>query len=156
MLQRGPGDFQSDRREHRDRRRNHRIAVEHSGTDDAHHEYRHRAAPERPRCERGSRVQPGGTYCYCSPAPSSRRGRMMKLRQKISGGFRSLQGAMDFALIRSFVSTARKQGWNIIDALSHDPSSLPKSLRLSSSARVTQKKMRQRRPSMGRKLCRIR
>jgi hypothetical protein len=36
----------------------------------------------------------------------------MKLRQKISGGFRSLQGAMDFALIRSFVSTARKQDWN--------------------------------------------
>jgi transposase len=55
---------------------------------------------------------------------------MMKLRQKISGGFRSLQGAMDFALIRSFVSTARKQGWNIIDALSRDPSTLAKSLRL--------------------------
>jgi transposase len=54
----------------------------------------------------------------------------MKLRQKISGGFRSLQGAMDFALIRSFVSTARKQGWNIIDALSRDPSNLAKSLRL--------------------------
>ena len=62
---------------------------------------------------------------------AERDGRMMKLRQKISGGFRSLQGAMDFALIRSFVSTARKQGWNIIDALSHDPSDLAKSLRLS-------------------------
>ena len=49
---------------------------------------------------------------------AERDGRMMKLRQKISGGFRSLQGAMDFALIRSFVSTARKQDWNIIDALS--------------------------------------
>src|SRR5438105_4017128 len=57
---------------------------------------------------------------------AERDGRMMKLRQKISGGFRSLQGAIDFALIRSFVSTARKQGWNIIDALSH----LAKSLRL--------------------------
>jgi transposase len=62
---------------------------------------------------------------------AERDGRMMKLRQKISGGFRSLQGAMDFALIRSFVSTARKQGWNIIDALSRDPSILAKSLRLS-------------------------
>ena len=62
---------------------------------------------------------------------AERDGRMMKLRQKISGGFRSLQGAMDFALIRSFVSTARKQGWNIIDALSRDPSHLAKSLRLS-------------------------
>src|SRR6202158_2540972 len=30
---------------------------------------------------------------------AERDGRMMKLRQKISGGFRSLQGAMDFALI---------------------------------------------------------
>jgi hypothetical protein len=38
---------------------------------------------------------------------------------------------MDFALIRSFVSTARKQGWNIIDALSRDPSNLAESLRLS-------------------------
>ena len=62
---------------------------------------------------------------------AERDGRMMKLRQKISGGFRSLQGAMDFALVRSFVSTARKQGWNIIDALSRDPSNLAKSLRLS-------------------------
>jgi transposase len=62
---------------------------------------------------------------------AERDGRMMKLRQKISGGFRSLQGAMDFALIRSFVSTARKQGWNIIDALSRDPSNLAKALRLS-------------------------
>ena len=56
---------------------------------------------------------------------------MMKLRQKISGGFRSLQGAMDFALIRSFFSTAKKQGWNIIDALTRDPSNLAISLRLS-------------------------
>jgi transposase len=62
---------------------------------------------------------------------AERDGRMMKLRQKISGGFRSLQGAMDFALIRSFASTARKQGWNIIDALSSDSSNLTKSLRLS-------------------------
>jgi len=38
---------------------------------------------------------------------------------------------MDFALIRSFVSTARKQDWNIIDALSRDPTNLAKSLRLS-------------------------
>jgi transposase len=61
---------------------------------------------------------------------AERDGRMMKLRQKISGGFRSLQGAMDFALIRSFFSTARKQGWNIIDALTRDSSHLAKSLRL--------------------------
>jgi transposase len=61
---------------------------------------------------------------------AERDGRMMKLRQKISGGFRSLQGAIDFALIRSFVSTAKKQRWNIIDALNRDPANLAKSLRL--------------------------
>jgi hypothetical protein len=56
---------------------------------------------------------------------------MMKLRQKISGGFRSFEGAMDFALIRSFISTAKKQGWNIIDAPPRDPSLMAKSLCLS-------------------------
>ncbi|MDA1278379.1 MAG: IS66 family transposase [Verrucomicrobia bacterium] len=56
--------------------------------------------------------------------------RMMKLRQKISGGFRSLEGASDFATIRSFISTARKQGWRIIEALIGDPKILAKSLHL--------------------------
>ena len=54
---------------------------------------------------------------------------MMKLRQKISGGFRSQEGADDFAIIRSFASTARKQGWTLIQALMADPSALAKSLR---------------------------
>ena len=62
---------------------------------------------------------------------AERDGRMMKLRQKISGGFRSSQGAIGFALIRSFVSTAKKQGWNIIEALTRDPANLAVSLRLS-------------------------
>jgi transposase len=61
---------------------------------------------------------------------AERDGRMMKLRQKISGGFRSTEGAMDFALIRSFLSTAKKQGWKIIEALTSDPDNLAKSLRL--------------------------
>jgi transposase len=55
--------------------------------------------------------------------------RMMKLRMKISGGFRSPEGAEDFATIRGFLSTARKQGWNIIKALRRDPVDLAKSLR---------------------------
>ena len=55
--------------------------------------------------------------------------RMMKLRMKISGGFRSQEGAADFATIRGFLSTARKQGWNIIEALRRDPADLSKRLR---------------------------
>ena len=57
-------------------------------------------------------------------------GRMMKLKQKISGGFRSQQGADDFAVIRSFISTARKQGWNVIQALMQDPETLIPRLRM--------------------------
>jgi transposase len=48
---------------------------------------------------------------------AERDGRMMKLRQKISGGFRSFDGAEDFAVIRSLISTARKQGWDVLRAL---------------------------------------
>jgi transposase len=46
--------------------------------------------------------------------------RMMKLRMKNSGGFRSPEGAEDFTTIPSFLSTARKQGWNIFEALTCD------------------------------------
>jgi transposase len=62
---------------------------------------------------------------------AERDARMMKLRQKISGGFRSTEGAADFAVIRSFLSTAKKQGWTIIDALTQNSSQLANSLRLS-------------------------
>ena len=55
--------------------------------------------------------------------------RMMNLRMKISGGLRSPGGAEDFVTIRSFLSTARKQGWNIVQALTRDPGELAKSLR---------------------------
>jgi transposase len=48
---------------------------------------------------------------------AERDGRMMKLRQKISGGFRSEQGAVDFAVVRSLISTARKQGWDLLETL---------------------------------------
>ena len=61
---------------------------------------------------------------------AERDGRMMKLRQKISGGFRSEQGAADFAVIRSLISTARKQGWDLLQTLTAEPAHLIARLRL--------------------------
>jgi transposase len=43
--------------------------------------------------------------------------RMAKLFQKISGYFRSVSGADCFSLIRSFLSTARKHGLNLVDSI---------------------------------------
>jgi len=42
---------------------------------------------------------------------------MMKLKQKISGSFRSPDGAKMFCRIRGYLSTLRKQGRNALDAL---------------------------------------
>ena len=46
---------------------------------------------------------------------------MMKVKMKISGTFRTFEGAADFAVLRSVVATARKQGWNIL----HTPAARP-------------------------------
>jgi transposase len=47
--------------------------------------------------------------------------RMMKVKMKISGCFRTLEGARTFAKLRSIVSTARKQTCNILQILAATP-----------------------------------
>ena len=56
--------------------------------------------------------------------------RMMKIRQKISGSFRTTEGAENFSILRSVISTARKQGWNILQTLaSPNPIALAQNLK---------------------------
>jgi transposase len=56
--------------------------------------------------------------------------RMMKVKTKISGGFRTEQGAVDFARLRSVTSSARKQSFNILEALILTPERLAVELKL--------------------------
>ena len=55
--------------------------------------------------------------------------RMMKVKAKISGGFRTPQGAADFARLRSVISSARKKGLNILKALNLTPERLAVALK---------------------------
>ena len=43
--------------------------------------------------------------------------RMTKVQQKISGGFRSLQGARIFCRIRGYISTVKKNSVPVLDAI---------------------------------------
>ena len=45
--------------------------------------------------------------------------RMVKVKLKVSGTFRTQSGADNFCAIRSYISTVRKQGHNVIDAIYH-------------------------------------
>jgi transposase len=61
--------------------------------------------------------------CLCDPEvpftnnQGERDIRMEKVRQKISGCFRTLHGARVFARIRGYISTCRKQGRNLLEEL---------------------------------------
>ena len=43
--------------------------------------------------------------------------RMMKLQQKISRTFRSIEGAVAFCRIRAYISTVRKNNLNVMDVI---------------------------------------
>jgi transposase len=54
--------------------------------------------------------------------------RMTKVKMKISGAFRTLAGARNFACLRSIVSTARKQGCEILQTLAARPDQISQAL----------------------------
>ncbi len=54
--------------------------------------------------------------------------RMMKVKQKVSGGFRTDEEAKEFSVIRTMIATARKKGGNIITSLLQDAQSLIRGL----------------------------
>jgi transposase len=51
--------------------------------------------------------------------------RMIKVKQKISGTFRSPEGTRSFCRIRGFISTVKKQGKNVLEALTNTFTALP-------------------------------
>ncbi len=53
---------------------------------------------------------------------------MMKVKMKISGGFRTFDAAQPFAALRSLIATARKQRKNILHTLAANPKALADAL----------------------------
>jgi transposase len=42
---------------------------------------------------------------------------MVKVKQKVAGGLRTSSGVQYFAIIRSFISTVKKNGHNVLEAI---------------------------------------
>ena len=57
--------------------------------------------------------------------------RMTKVRQKISGCFRTIAGAINFCILRTVIETGRKQNWDIMETLNTPPDQLIKKLKAS-------------------------
>ncbi|MCY4197850.1 MAG: transposase [Rhodobacteraceae bacterium] len=65
--------------------------------------------------------------------------RPLKVQQKISGSFRSPEGARNHAVLRTVLDTARKQDWNLLETLQAPPDKLIKRLEMSGTALRTGK-----------------
>jgi len=58
-----------------------------------------------------------GPRCSNAPGLPDQTIRMPKLRVKVSGSLRSMDGAQDFAAIRSYIATAARAGQNVLEVL---------------------------------------
>jgi len=56
--------------------------------------------------------------------------RMSRVRQKVSGCFRTVEGAEAYCILRTVVETARKRGWDIMETLAMRPDRLIRRLGL--------------------------